>query len=306
MVRKLISEFVGTMLLVLFGCGTAVAVNTYVFSIYNISLPFTMLIIAVAFGLVLVAIANVFGKISGAHVNPAVSIAMAIDKRISIIECIEYVIVQILGGIVGAELLGIIFGGYDSLGANGFGALSALGETVTAGTAFVVEAILTFTFVLVVLAVSAKKDKGTNGIIIGLTLTLVHVFGIPFTGTSVNPARSIGPALFTRGDALSQLWVFIAAPLVGAILAALFYKFVIKEKEETEVEFKITNRKLKTAEKTITAVPAVKEAAEAKPVKKVAKKAPAKKAEVKEEKKETKKAPAKKADAKTKTTKKDK
>ena len=261
MVRKLISEFVGTMLLVLFGCGTAVAVNNYVFSIYNISLPFTMLIIALAFGLVLTAIASVFGKVSGAHVNPAVSIAMAIDKRMSVIECIEYVIVQILGGIVGAEILGIIFGGYTSLGANGYGTLSALGETTTLATALVVEILLTFTFVLVVLAVSAKQDKGTNGIVLGLTLALVHMFGIPFTGTSVNPARSIGPALFTRGDALSQLWVFIVAPIVGAILAALFYKFVIKERETTKFDFKITNRKLNTSDKVITAVPAVKEAA---------------------------------------------
>ena len=304
MVRKLISEFVGTMLLVLFGCGTAVAVNTYVFSIYNISLPFTMLIIALAFGLVLTAIASVIGNVSGAHVNPAVSIAMAIDKRMSIIECVEYVIVQILGGIVGAEILGIIFGGYTSLGANGYGTLSALGETTTLATAIIVEVLLTFTFVLVVLAVSAKQDKGTNGIVIGLTLALVHMFGIPFTGTSVNPARSIGPAIFTRGDALSQLWVFIVAPIVGAILAALFYKFVIKERETTKFEFKITNRKLKTSDKVITAVPAVKEAAEVKPAKKVVKKAPAKKEVVKKE--TTKKAPAKKAVAKTKTTKKDK
>ena len=109
MARKLISEFVGTMLLVLFGCGTAVAVNTYVTSIYNVSLPFTMVLIALAFGLVLMAVVHVFGSVSGAHVNPAVSIAMAIDKRMSVIECIEYVVVQILGGIVGAELLGIIF-----------------------------------------------------------------------------------------------------------------------------------------------------------------------------------------------------
>lgn len=302
MVRKLISEFVGTMLLVLFGCGTAVAVNTYVFSIYNISLPFTMLIIALAFGLVLTAIIAMIGNVSGAHVNPAVSIAMAIDKRMSIIECVEYVIVQILGGIVGAEILGIIFGGYTSLGANGYGTLSALGEITTVATAIIVEILLTFTFVLVVLAVSAKQDKGTNGIVIGLTLALVHMFGIPFTGTSVNPARSIGPAIFTRGDALSQLWVFILAPIVGAILAALFYKFVIKEKEATKFEFKVTNRKLKTSDKVITAVPAVKEAAEVKTTKKVVKKAPAKKEVAKKE--TTKKAPAKKAAAKPKTTKK--
>lgn len=251
MVRKLMSEFVGTMLLVLFGCGTAVAVNTYVSSIYNVSLPFTMVLIALAFGLVLVAIANVFGNISGAHVNPAVSIAMAIDKRISVIECIEYVIVQILGGIVGAELLGIIFGGYESLAANAFGNLSALPTITTMGTAIIVEIILTFTFVLVVLAVSAKKDKGTNGLIIGLTLTLVHIMGIPFTGTSVNPARSIGPALFMGGEYMSQLWVFILAPVVGGVLAALFYKFVLKEKEVKEpasIPAKVEDKEIKVEE----------------------------------------------------------
>ena len=251
MVRKLMSEFVGTMLLVLFGCGTAVAVNTYVSSIYNVSLPFTMVLIALAFGLVLVAIANVFGNISGAHVNPAVSIAMAIDKRISVIECVEYVIVQVLGGIVGAELLGIIFGGYESLAANAFGNLSALPTITTMGTAIIVEIILTFTFVLVVLAVSAKKDKGTNGLIIGLTLTLVHIMGIPFTGTSVNPARSIGPALFMGGEYMSQLWVFIVAPVVGGVLAALFYKFVLKEKEVKEpisIPAKVEDKEIKVEE----------------------------------------------------------
>lgn len=251
MVRKLMSEFVGTMLLVIFGCGTAVAVNTYVSSIYNVSLPFTMVLIALAFGLVLMAIAYTFGKVSGAHVNPAVSIAMAIDKRISIVECIEYVIVQILGGIVGAELLGIIFNSYASLGANAYGNLSALPTITTLATAIIVEVILTFTFVLVVLAVSAKKDHGTNGLVIGLTLTLVHIMGIPFTGTSVNPARSIGPALFMGGEFLNQLWVFIVAPIAGAVLAALFYKFVLKEKEVKEpitIPAKVENKEVKVEE----------------------------------------------------------
>jgi aquaporin Z len=235
MVRKLISEFVGTMLLVIFGCGVAVATNNYVASIFGVGLPFTIVAIALAFGLILTALVYTIGKVSGCHVNPAVSIAMAIDKRMNVIECIEYIVVQILGGIVGAIVLAMIFGSYQSLGANGYDAISALPNITTLPVAILVEIILTFTFVLVVLAVSAKKDNNANGVIIGLTLTLVHIMGLPFTGTSVNPARSIGPALFTGGDAFAQVWVFIVAPIAGAILAALFYKFVIKSYEEQPV-----------------------------------------------------------------------
>ena len=237
MVRKLISEFVGTMLLVVFGCGVAVAANTYVASIFGAGLPFTIVAIALAFGLILTALVYTIGNVSGCHVNPAVSIAMAIDKRMNVIECIEYIVVQILGAIVGSIVLAMIFGSYQSLGANGFDALSALPNLTTMPVAILVEIILTFTFVLVVLAVTAKKDNHSNGLIIGLTLTLVHIMGLPFTGTSVNPARSIGPALFTGGEAFAQVWVFVVAPIAGAILAALFYKFVIKSyEEETKVE----------------------------------------------------------------------
>lgn len=235
MVRKLISEFVGTMLLVIFGCGVAVATNGYVASIFGAGLPFNIVAISLAFGLILTALVYTIGNVSGCHVNPAVSIAMAIDKRMSVIECIEYIVVQILGGIVGAIILAIIFGSYQSLGANGFDTLSALPDLTTMPVAILVEIILTFTFVLVVLAVSAKKDNHSNGLIIGLTLTLVHIMGLPFTGTSVNPARSIGPALFTGGEAFAQLWVFILAPVIGAIFAALFYKFVIKSYETESV-----------------------------------------------------------------------
>ncbi len=236
MIKKWICEFVGTMLLVIFGCGTAVAVNSYVNGIYGIALPFTLLVISLAFGLVLTALVYTIGKVSGAHVNPAVSIACLIDKRMSVLECVEYVVLQILGGIAGAAVLMLIFGSSESLGANGYDTLSALQSfvptmKVTAGIAFLVEAILTFIFVLVVLA-TTKKENCFSGVIIGLTLALVHIFGIVFTGTSVNPARSIGPALLSGGEALSQLWVFILAPLVGGILAALFYRFVLSEPEE--------------------------------------------------------------------------
>ena len=233
MIKKLVAEFVGTMLLVILGCGTAVAVNTYVNGIYNISLPFTMILISLAFGLSLVALAYSIGRVSGCHINPAVSLGMLISGRMSVVECIEYIVVQILGGIVGAEVLGMIFGSYANLGANGFDKLSALPNVTTIWVALVVEIILTFVFVLVVLS-TTDKENNHAGFAIGLTLTLVHLMGIPFTGTSVNPARSIGPALFTGGDALSQLWVFIVAPLVGAALAALFYRFIICSTKDTK------------------------------------------------------------------------
>lgn len=233
MIKKLISEFVGTMLLVLFGCGTAVAVNTYA------SLPYNHLVIAFAFGLILMAIVYIIGSISGAHVNPAVSIAMAIDKRMSILECVEYIAVQVLGAVAGAAIIGVLFNSFDALGANGFDTVSTL-QMVNNGTvqvttlvAFLVESILTFTFVLVVLS-TTKEKNGFSGLAIGLALTLVHIFGLPFTGTSVNPARSIGPALLTANDslAMNQLWLFIVAPIVGAVIAALFYKFVLAKEEK--------------------------------------------------------------------------
>ncbi len=260
MVRKFISELVGTCLLVVFGCGSAVAANT-VAKAFQVPLPFTMLLIAFAFGLVLMALVYTIGKVSGAHVNPAVSIAALIDGRISIFECVYYVFAQVLGGLVGAFILTWMFNSSKELGANGFGKLSALGELVcTQWVALVVEIILTFVFVLVVLSVT-KKDNNTNGIVVGFALTLVHILGIPFTGTSVNPARSIGPALLVKGEALSQLWVFIVGPLVGGILAALFYKYVIAPSdeevvyeivEEVEVEEKPVARKTtkKTTRKT--------------------------------------------------------
>lgn len=233
MIRKFISEFVGTLLLVFFGCGAATALNQYVTSIYGVSLPFTILMIALAFGLILVAIAYTIGRVSGAHVNPAVSVAALIDGRITIFECIYYIVGQLFGAIAGAAALQWIFGSASTLGANGYEGLSALSTITTAPVAFVIETILTFVFILVVLSVT-KKENSNSGLIIGLTLTLVHIMGIPFTGTSVNPARSIGPALFVKGTSLEQLWLFILAPLLGAVLAALFYRFVINPREKDE------------------------------------------------------------------------
>lgn len=233
MIRKFVSELVGTMLLVFFGCGTAVAVNTYLNTNLNIAVPWSIVIISLAFGLVLIALIAMIGKVSGCHVNPAVSIAHVITGRMSIFDCVYYVVAQIVGGIVGAALLAMIMGSTASLGANFFEASQtiSLGAMVTAQKALMVEIILTFTFVLTVLS-ATKKENCNTGLVIGLTLTLVHLMGMVFTGTSVNPARSIGPALLTGETAISQLWVFIVGPLVGGILAALFYRIVLDPKEE--------------------------------------------------------------------------
>ena len=211
--KKLVCEFVGTMMLVLLACGVAVASNV---SYIGTSL---------AFGLVIVAMAYSIGNVSGCHINPAVSLGMALTGRMTWKEFAKYVVAQVLGAITGAALLGVILRSFTTLGANSYN-----GTTVTVWIALLVEVILTFVFVLTILGVTDKKENGhATGIVIGLTLTLVHLFGLPFTGTSVNPARSIGPALLQGGEALSQVWVFIIAPLVGATLAAFFYKYVLKK-----------------------------------------------------------------------------
>ncbi len=210
--RKLVCEFVGTMMLVLLACGIAVATEVHYIGT------------ALAFGLVIVAMAYSIGNVSGCHINPAVSLGMAISGRMSWREFWQYVCAQVLGAITGAALLGVILRSYSNLGGN------TLQGNTTIWIGLLVEVILTFVFVLTILGVTDKKENGhATGIIIGLTLTLVHLFGIPFTGTSVNPARSIGPALLQGGKALSQIWIFILAPLVGAALAALFYKNVLKK-----------------------------------------------------------------------------
>ena len=210
--KKLVCEFVGTMMLVLLACGVAVATEVHYLGT------------ALAFGLVVIAMSYAIGSVSGCHINPAVSLGMALTKRISWFDFFEYVIAQILGAITGAAILGVILQDYSALGANTYN-----GTGTTVWIALLVEIILTFVFVLTVLEVTEKKENGhATGIIIGLTLTLVHLFGIPFTGTSVNPARSIGPALLQGGLAINQLWVFILAPLVGAMLASLFYRYIKK------------------------------------------------------------------------------
>ncbi|EUJ47475.1 aquaporin [Paenilisteria rocourtiae] len=217
MSKKLFAEFIGTFVLVLFGTGTAVLGG----GIEGIG----TLGIAMAFGLSIVAMAYSIGTISGCHVNPAVSVAMFLNKRISGSELVGYIVAQVAGAIVGTVTLLSFLNLSDmstkNLGQNGFG-------NIGAGGAFLVEAILTFVFVLVIIVVTGKKgNPAFAGLVIGLTLVLIHLLGIPLTGTSVNPARSIGPALFAGGEALSQLWVFIVAPIVGGLVAAIVGKFAM-------------------------------------------------------------------------------
>ncbi len=218
-VKKYVAEFIGTFVLVLFACGTA-AVSGCATDNKNIAYFIT----ALAFGLVIVAMAYSIGNVSGCHINPAVSIAMLVSGKLGIKDFIGYIVAQFAGAIAGAAALMGIIGKDYGLGANGL-----FEDSV--GKSFLVEVILTFVFVIAILGVTSKVENGAvAGIVIGLTLTLVHIFGIHFTGTSVNPARSFGPALFVGGDALSCVWVFIAAPLVGGVLAALVYKFLDSKK----------------------------------------------------------------------------
>ena len=221
--RKYISEFVGTLVLVLVACGVAVIIGC--------STPSGIIATALTFGLVIVAMAYSIGNVSGCHINPAVSIAMTISGRMSVSECVKYIISQILGALAGSTILGLLLNNFHALGANSYGNSLPNGTEVTWLIALIVEIILTFIFVLVILEVTSKKqNEHISGIIIGLTLTLVHLLGISFTGTSVNPARSLAPAILQGGKALSQVWVFIIAPIIGAVLASLFNKYVTKTK----------------------------------------------------------------------------
>lgn len=233
-IRKYIAEFIGTAVLVIFGCGSAVAANALLDAQgVVVPLSFSTLIISFAFGLVIVAMAYSIGNVSGCHINPAVSLGMLIAGKMSVTDFIGYVIAQILGGIAGAAvLMGMLGGTQYGLGTNGYGeGASAIGASLT--QAILVEVVLTFVFVYTILGVTSKeKYSSVSGVVIGLTLTLVHILGVPFTGTSVNPARSLGPALFAGGEALSQVWVFIAAPLVGAAIAAVVFMLLQPEKKK--------------------------------------------------------------------------
>jgi aquaporin Z len=226
-IRKLIAEFIGTAVLVFVAVGTATL--CFGFKLFGTSYAAGVVTTALAFGLVLMALVYAIGPISGCHINPAVSLGFVVAGRMPLTEAIAYWIAQIAGGIAGAYSLLAVFNGsplyskhIQGLGADGYGAASKirLGE----GGAFAVEAILTFIFVMVILFATSKVAReALAGLAIGVTLVVVHLIGIPLTGTSVNPARSIGPALVVGGTALSQLWLFIVAPLVGGFIAAMVY-----------------------------------------------------------------------------------
>ena len=223
--KKYIAECIGTAVLVILGCGTAMLVGC------GADAGCGYVLTALAFGLVIVGMAYCVGNVSGCHINPAVSLGVLLTGGMSGKDFVGYVISQVIGALIGAGVLALIF----SLGSvtdmtGGFGSNGLAGVNGSAVAGLVVEIVLTFIFVLTILGVTDKKagHGSFGGLIIGLTLTLVHILGIGLTGTSVNPARSIGPAIVAAiaGNAqpLAQLWVFIVGPLVGAALAAAAHK----------------------------------------------------------------------------------
>ena len=228
--RKLLAECIGTATLVILGCGTAMLVGC------DAASGSGYLLTALAFGLTIVAMAYSIGNVSGCHINPAVSLGVLLSGGMKVGEFCGYVLSQIVGALAGAGVLALIFnlgGVTDQTGGFGSNGLAGVGGNAVAG--LVVEIVLTFIFVIAILGVTSKKAKhgSFGGLVIGLTLVVVHILGIGLTGTSVNPARSIGPALvamFTGNAApVGELWVFIVGPLVGAALAALVYKVLEKK-----------------------------------------------------------------------------
>lgn len=230
MTKKLAAEFIGTFTLVLFGCGAVVLAG---FGIVG------QLGIAFAFGLSIVAMAYAIGPISGCHVNPAVSFGAWIAKRMSVTDMAWYWLAQCLGAIVGAGVLYLIASGApgyeitrNGLGQDGFGLNGSPGDYGIL-SCFVFEVVATFIFLLAILGVTQKGSPTIlAGLVIGLTLTVIHIVGIQVTGVSVNPARSLGPAVFVGGKALEQLWLFVVAPLIGAGLAGLTFRVKLFDAEE--------------------------------------------------------------------------
>ncbi|MHC1776557.1 MAG: aquaporin Z [Lentimicrobium sp.] len=234
MMKKYLAELIGTFSLVLFGCGAAVIAGSSQVGPSGVGL----LGISIAFGFAVVAMAYAIGGISGCHINPAVTVGVLVAGRMSSKDATGYIISQLIGATLGAGVLYLIASGKPGwvmpewgLGANGWGE-GYLGNYNTA-SAFIAEAVFTFLFLFVILAVTSKFGNSTMaGLAIGVTLMLIHLVVIPVTGTSVNPARSFGPALFSGGMALSQLWLFFVAPLLGAIVAAMVWKYGFETEEK--------------------------------------------------------------------------
>jgi aquaporin Z len=223
--KKYWAELIGTFVLVLIGCGSAVIAGKFI----------GFLGISLAFGLAVLAMVYAIGSISGCHINPAITVAMLVAGKIKWKDAIGYIVFQCIGAVIAAAILWVIAVGKadyslvaNGLGQNGFGAQSPAGYSLIA--CFVAEVVLTLVFLLVVFG-STSKDapKGFAGVAIGLALAFIHMIGIPITGTSVNPARSLGPAVFVGGEAIAQLWVFWAAPLIGAIIAAIIWRYGLEK-----------------------------------------------------------------------------
>jgi aquaporin Z len=224
--QKCIAEFVGTLVLVFMGCGSAVLAGSHV----------GFLGISFAFGLSVVAMAYAIGHVSGCHINPAITISMWSTGKITAKETAGYIVAQVIGAVAGAALLYWVASGKadysmaaNGLGQNGVEGGSPDGYSLISG--LVTEIVLTAIFLVVVHGSTSKNNGngGMAGLAIGLSLTLIHIVGIPVTGVSVNPARSIGPALFVGGDALSNLWVFIVGPIVGGLIGGAIWKLMDKE-----------------------------------------------------------------------------
>jgi len=227
--KKYLAELIGTFALVFIGCGTAVIAGDEV----------GFLGISFAFGLTLLGMVYAIGHISGCHINPAVSVSMRINGKINTKDMIFYIVFQCIGAILASTLLFLIASGQsgysivaDGLGQNGYDSASPGGYNLI--SSFIAEILMTLLFLIVILGSTSKNaPKGLAGIAIGLTLVLIHIFGIPITGVSVNPARSLGPAIvlavFGSPTALIQIWLFWVGPLIGAILAALIWVFVLRE-----------------------------------------------------------------------------
>lgn len=237
--KKMVAEFIGTLWLVLGGCGSAVLAANFS------SEPFIgigLVGVSLAFGLTVLTIAYALGRISGAHLNPAVTIGLWAGGRVEASTVLPYLVSQILGGIAGAGILYVIATGNGSaigdFAANGYGVHSPGKYDLL--SAFVTEFVMTFIFIIVIFG-ATEKDRAREafaGIAIGLCLTLIHLISIPVTNTSVNPARSISQAVFVQGWALEQLWLFIAAPVLGAIAGGILYKSILRKTDFTEEDRK--------------------------------------------------------------------
>lgn len=236
LIKKLSAEFIGTLWLVLGGCGSAVLATAYP------TLGIQFFGVALAFGLTVLTGVYALGHISGGHFNPAVSVGLWAGKRFSSSELVPYIIAQVLGAIVGAGIIYAIATGKADFSLKGGFAANGFGETVgspgnyTAYAAFICEVVMTFFFLVVILGATHKRaPKGFAGLAIGLCLTLIHLISIPVTNTSVNPARSTGPALFVAMEdmwAVQQLWMFWLAPILGALLAGFFFTWLSPDDEE--------------------------------------------------------------------------